>query len=70
MSSLHLLFPRAVRDANRNRFLVAETDPGVWAVVRVGHKGGLSQVVAAKSEHRAHVLAEQFNDMFEEGMIY
>lgn len=69
-ASLTRRFDKATRDANRNRYLVIETDLGVWAVVRIGHRGGVGFVLAARSEPRALALADQLNDMFEEGMIY
>jgi hypothetical protein len=70
MAYLHLLLDKATRDANRNRYLVVEVVLGEWAVVRVGHKGGLLHVVSTKSEAKAHGLADQLNDLFEDGMIY
>jgi len=70
MAYLHQLLDKTVRDANRNRYLVVEVILGQWAVVRIGHKGGVSHLVSAKSEHRAHMLADRFNDLFEEGEIY
>ena len=53
---------------HRNRFAVAYYD-GKWYIFRVEAKYSVTVVLKCNSEATANEMAEQFNDMFEEGKI-
>lgn len=54
--------------AHRNRFVVAYYD-NMWLVFRVEQKYAVTVVLKCKREETANEQADQFNDMYEEGLI-